>query len=66
MMISQEMPEEQVNTDTAYMLFYARRGLCIESFLSAVKKADCNSNNGDDGVGDDDIDKEIKKMCLIA
>lgn len=67
--MTQEVTEEQVNTDSAYMLFYSRKDLQVESFLSDVATAagsGCGSGCGSEGTeSDEDMDKEIKRMCCI-
>ena len=65
----QEVTEEQVNTDTAYMLFYARKDLCVEKILGVVDEdggGDGGDNSGGgEGESDEEIDKEMRKMCLL-
>ena len=57
----QEVTEEQVDSNSAYMLFYERQGLEADAFLSNVStNKECES-----AESDEEIDSELRRMCIL-
>lgn len=55
------MNEEQVDTDTAYILFYERQGLDNKKFMP-----DITGKEPDNSEIDDEFESDFKKMCVIS
>lgn len=56
-----EVTEEQVDTNSAYMLFYERQGLEADAFLSNIStNKECES-----AESDEEIDRELRRMCVL-
>lgn len=56
----QEIPESQVDTNNAYILFYERKGLQYSRFMP-----DISNREPDTQEIDDEFESDLKKMCLI-
>jgi len=56
----QEVPEDQVNADSAYILFYERQGLNRSQYMPDVTGKEPQSTD-DDG----EFDTDFKKYCVI-
>ena len=56
----QEMPQEQIDTSSAYILFYERRDLNSGSFMPDIK-----GHEPDTTDNSDEFESEFKKMCTL-
>jgi len=56
-----ELNEEQVDTDTAYMLFYERQGLDYNKFMP-----DVTGREPDTSDIEDEFESDFKRMCVIS
>ncbi|XP_023716699.1 ubiquitin carboxyl-terminal hydrolase 32 isoform X2 [Cryptotermes secundus] len=55
-----EMSESQMDTSSAYMLFYEREGLCQQQYMPSIA-----GKTPDIRDLDDDFDSDLKKLCCI-
>lgn len=58
----QEIPEEQIDKSTAYMLFYEREGLSNNEYLPAFED---NGALPDTKDLDDELETDFKKQCSV-
>ena len=59
-MFLQEVQPEQIDTDSAYILFYERNKLDYGKFMP-----DINNKEPDIQDIDDDFESDFKKMCTL-
>ena len=56
-----EIAEEQIDKNTAYMLFYEREGLSLDEYLPAVD----GKSEPDTKDLDDELETDFKKQCVV-
>ena len=59
---SQEIPEDQIDKSTAYMLFYEREDLSVEDYLP---KFTDNVAVPDTKDLDEELETDFKKQCSV-
>ena len=58
--VVQEVNESQMDTSSAYMLFYEREGLCQQQYMPNVA-----GKTPDTRDLEDEFDSDLKKMCSV-
>jgi ubiquitin carboxyl-terminal hydrolase 6/32 len=56
-----EVTEEQVDANSAYILFYERQGLDKSHYMPDVTNKEPQTLDNDN----DEFDKELRKFCIV-
>lgn len=56
----QEIAEQQIDTKSAYILFYERKSTNIGHFMPDIRGREPDTNDIDD-----ECDSDIRKMCTV-